>query len=219
MIDFTDLANQCANQLPIEVIYAIVKTESGFNPFAIGIVGGRLSRQPRNMTEAQATARALDHAGLNYSVGLAQINRANFSWQNLTIETAFEPCKNLAAAQRIFKNCYDRASQRFSSKKQTLDAAYSCYFSGNFVTGFQTNSRGESYVSVIAQNTPGTRDSDDITVILNQTTDDKQASFITVTAQPGEEIEINSNLSDNRVQESNQPEKQPNLWDVFGDFK
>ena len=51
-------------------------TLSGF--VAIGVVGGTLARQPRNIGEALATARALRSAGWNFSVGLGQINVTNF---------------------------------------------------------------------------------------------------------------------------------------------
>ena len=52
----------------------VVEVESGFNPHAIGVVGGALERQPRSRAEALATARRLQRSGWNFSVGLAQIN-------------------------------------------------------------------------------------------------------------------------------------------------
>ena len=56
---------------------ALVSVESAFNPWAIGVVGGAL-RQPRTRAEALATAKALQDAGWNFSVGLGQINVGNF---------------------------------------------------------------------------------------------------------------------------------------------
>jgi hypothetical protein len=36
-----------------------------------------------------------------YDVGIAQINTANFGWLGLTMETALDPCRNLAAGARV----------------------------------------------------------------------------------------------------------------------
>jgi type IV secretion system protein VirB1 len=55
---------------------ALVSVESAFNPWAIGVVGGALVRQPRHRAEAMATAKALQAAGWNFSIGLGQINVA-----------------------------------------------------------------------------------------------------------------------------------------------
>ena len=96
-VDFAMLAQQCAPAVYPTTLQALVKTESGFNPFAIGVVGGHLVRQPRNRDEAVATVRVLEAAGWNYSMGLAQVNRANLRIYGLTPETAFDPCANLRA--------------------------------------------------------------------------------------------------------------------------
>lgn len=64
--------------VPDDVMAHVVHVESSRNPFAIGVVGGRLLRQPRNLGEAVATVRMLEARGYNYSVGLAQVNRVNF---------------------------------------------------------------------------------------------------------------------------------------------
>lgn len=117
--------------VPGPILRHIVKVESSHNPYAIGVVGGQLERQPRNLDEALATVRALEEGGYNYSVGLAQVNRRNFEAQGLdTPEKAFEPCHNLRAGSRILGKCYRRAHQHW-------DKAFSCYYSGNFVTGFR----------------------------------------------------------------------------------
>ncbi|MDQ2735023.1 MAG: lytic transglycosylase domain-containing protein [Pseudomonadota bacterium] len=110
--------------------------ESRGNPYAIGVVAGSLVRQPRNLVEAVVTARALDAGGRNYSVGPAQINKANFARHGLSIETAFDPCSNLRAMQAILGDCFGRASVR-SQPQIALRRAFSCYYSGNFRTGFQ----------------------------------------------------------------------------------
>ena len=68
---------------------AVVATESSGNPFAIGVVGHRLSRQPRNQAEALALVQELRERGLNYSVGLAQVNKVNFAAYGLSDNNLF----------------------------------------------------------------------------------------------------------------------------------
>lgn len=124
MMGCTELA------VPGEVMQHVVRVESSFNPYAIGVVGGRLARQPRDLPEAIATVRMLEKDGYNFSLGLAQVNRHNLAGQGLTsYEQAFDVCPNLRAGARILAECYRRAGEDWGK-------ALSCYYSGNFVTGF-----------------------------------------------------------------------------------
>ncbi len=123
MLDCPDLAG------PPEVMQHVVNVESSRNPFAIGVVGGYLARQPANLEEALAAVRQLKEEGYNFSVGIAQVNRYNLSKYGLPdYASAFQACPNLKAGSRILRECYDRA--------QDWGKAFSCYYSGNFVTGF-----------------------------------------------------------------------------------
>ncbi|WP_224019776.1 transglycosylase SLT domain-containing protein, partial [Burkholderia vietnamiensis] len=70
---FTQLARACAPNVDPDTLAALVRTESGFNPYAIGVVGGHLTRQPASLDEARATASELAARGFSYSVGLAQV--------------------------------------------------------------------------------------------------------------------------------------------------
>ncbi|MFL9989335.1 lytic transglycosylase domain-containing protein [Paraburkholderia sediminicola] len=140
--DFIALAQQCAPQVSPVTMAAIVRTESGFNPYAIGVVHGRLVRQPVSMDEAVATAHALAGGGLNFSVGLAQVNRTNWPAYRLDEERSFEPCRNLAAAAAILRGCFASARRAQAPGRRdpqtALRASLSCYASGNFSTGYRT---------------------------------------------------------------------------------
>jgi type IV secretion system protein VirB1 len=130
----------CAPLVHADTARALVSVESAFNPWAIGVVGGVLVRQPRHRAEALATARALRSAGWNYSVGLGQINADNFARLGLTLESAFEPCTNLTAMQTVLVDCFDRAhasTAKAATDQAALQQALSCYYSGNFATGFR----------------------------------------------------------------------------------
>lgn len=136
---FLALAQACAPQVHADTARALVSVESAFNPWAIGVVGGALVRQPRDRNEAMATAKALKDGGWNFSVGLGQINVGNFSRIGLTLETAFEPCANLAAMQTVLGECFSRARGSASKvdDQVVLRQALSCYYSGDFATGFR----------------------------------------------------------------------------------
>jgi type IV secretion system protein VirB1 len=87
-----------------------------------------------------ATARALQAAGWKFSVGLGQINVGNFERLGLTLDSAFEPCANLMAMQIVLAECFDRARASAAAptpNQSVLRQALSCYYSGNFSTGFR----------------------------------------------------------------------------------
>jgi type IV secretion system protein VirB1 len=131
MISSFDIMS-CPNlAVPVQTMQRVAQVESGYNPFAIGVVGARLQRQPRSRDEAVATARMLEARGYNFSVGIAQVNRANLARYGLdSYEKAFDGCANLAAGSRILAECYDRAGSDWGK-------AFSCYYSGDFVTGYR----------------------------------------------------------------------------------
>lgn len=135
----------------MDTMRRIVHVESSFNPYAIGVVGGHLERQPRNKEEAIATAQWLEAKGFNFSVGLAQVNKHNFHKYGLTLDTAFEACPNLYAGGEILKDCFVRANKRTSDEQAALRDAFSCYYSGNFITGHR-----EGYVLKIVSSNGGT---------------------------------------------------------------
>ncbi len=129
---------------------AVARVESSNNPFAIGVVGAQLVRQPTNLDEAVATAKALEQAGYNFSLGVGQVNRYNLAKYGLNYETAFNSCANLRAGSLILKECYDRARRKFKDEQQALQASFSCYYSGNFTTGFKPDFKGQpSYVQKV----------------------------------------------------------------------
>ncbi|AOK20188.1 lytic transglycosylase [Burkholderia ubonensis] len=135
---FAQLARACAPNVDPATLAALVRTESGFNPYAIGVVGGHLTRQPASLDEARATARELSSRGFSYSVGLAQVNERNFAKYGLDEATMFEPCRNLQAGGAILTECFARSSGTGRATQAALRAALSCYYSGNFTTGFSS---------------------------------------------------------------------------------
>jgi type IV secretion system protein VirB1 len=149
---FLALALACSPQVHPATALALANVESALNPWAIGVVGAVLVRQPRTRQEAVATARSLQRHGMNFSVGLGQINVGNWARLDLTVDNAFDPCENLAAMQSVLVDCFDRAAGSKSHQpahQAQLRRALSCYYSGNFTTGFR-----HGYVRKVVAATP-----------------------------------------------------------------
>lgn len=140
MLDMLAFVQTCAAEIETTTMLRVIAVESSGNPNAIGIVGGTLEWQPRNQPEALVTIKMLEAQGVNYSVGLGQVNKNNFRRYGVTAEQALEPCTNLRVAGAILKECFLRAKKGKASKKdiqRALRDAFSCYYSGNFTTGYR----------------------------------------------------------------------------------
>jgi type IV secretion system protein VirB1 len=137
-MDFINLAQACAPLVAPQTMAAIVKTESQFQPLAIGINNrAQLAHQPKSKEEAIITATSLLAKGYNIDMGLGQVNSANLIKTGLSVEDAFEPCKNLAAAAKILHSNYQAASRKVEGEQPTLYAALSAYNTGSFTKGFK----------------------------------------------------------------------------------
>jgi type IV secretion system protein VirB1 len=137
MLEFVALAQECAPSVAPQTMAAIVKTESQFRPLAIGVNGGaRLIRQPATREEAVVTAKRLISNGYNIDLGLGQVNSANLAKTGLSVEDAFDPCKNLAAAAWILHANYQTARAQIPDDQRALHAAFSIYNTGSMTKGF-----------------------------------------------------------------------------------
>lgn len=139
-VSFNQLAAQCGSSVHPDTLQAVARVESQFNPYAIGVVKGALKSQPKTHAQAVAAAKMLHAQGRNFSMGLMQVNRYNLKTYGLDYESVFHPCKNIQAGAAILADCFKRAG----SKGQTdLHRAFSCYYSGNFRTGFRADFKGQ----------------------------------------------------------------------------
>lgn len=147
---FLALALQCAPSVHPDTTTDISKAESGFQPLAIAVVNGR-SIYPKNINEAKEHIKLLKSKGRNYSIGLMQINQANFKKYGVSADEMLNPCKNLQVFEKIITDCYMRG--------ETLKRALSCYYSGNFNTGLRPEKAfaDTSYVQRIGYAVPSTR--------------------------------------------------------------
>ena len=134
---FISYAEQCAPAVHPETMGHLVKRESSFNPYAIAVIGGTLQRQPKNLSEAVATAQALQDKGIRFSAGLAQIYVGNFAKYSLDVRSVFDICKNLSTGSKILVDCGQRAYSDGHRGQAVIEKAFSCYYSNNFTTGFK----------------------------------------------------------------------------------
>lgn len=154
--DFESLAQKCAPQVAVDTLRAIVKTESAFNPFAIGIVpkpelkevnDELISRRHDTLESSVALAEDLRAHGYTFAVGLAQINTVHLPGLGLSLKQAFDPCTNLKAAASILTSCYQRALKVSKDKPRALKDSFSCYYSGGFSVGYR-----HGYVDKVLRN-------------------------------------------------------------------
>lgn len=133
---FSALAQACAPGVHPQLMGRIGRIESSGNPYAIGVVGGHLVRQPTNRAEALATVKALNAGGWNYSVGIVQVNVHNFERYGVSAADMFDPCRNLKTGAAILTECYTRARAADPRNEQrAVHAALSCYYSGDLKAG------------------------------------------------------------------------------------
>lgn len=147
---FSELAAKCAPNVHASTLKALIGNESSFNPYAIGVVGSRLERQPQSLSEAVATAEQLERDGHRYSMGLGQLLVTNMRARGLSYQDVFEPCRNLQAISNLLIEYYSQALKTSSTKQEALLKATSMYYSGNELRGFEPDHPGEmSYVEKV----------------------------------------------------------------------
>lgn len=132
-----DLAAQCAPGVAPATLLAVARAESGLNPLAIGVNGPRVRRPtPATPADAVAAAKALAADGRDIDLGLAQINVRNLPRLKLSLEGAFDPCRNLAAAAQVLREGYARGRARHGAGQAALRVALSIYNTGHAERGF-----------------------------------------------------------------------------------
>lgn len=132
------LAAQCAPTVDHKTLAYIVAHESSNRQYVINVNYGspQLDRQPKNHAETLAAIRSLEAAGINYDLGIAQINSSNFDKLGVTPDELLDPCKNIESGAIILTDCFQRASRNTTNEQLALRQALSCYNTGSFERGF-----------------------------------------------------------------------------------
>lgn len=207
---FNELAAQCAPEVDADTLQAIARTESAFNPYAIGVVNGVI-KQPTTHAEATAAAKQLAADGHNFSMGLAQINRYNLKKYDLDYDSVFDPCRNLKTGAAILTECFSRAK---GAPQEKLQQALSCYYSGNFSTGFTQDLPGQpSYVERVLLAAKNNHEQQTIVPKLDTTQPANNAKAAKASVKRPAKKPPSS-----EKKESDAPKRPAAEWDAFADW-
>jgi type IV secretion system protein VirB1 len=131
---FDDLASACASKTSKSLLRAVAGIESRLDPLAIGDSTTHRSWSPKDLLAAASMARKLLAEGHSIDVGLMQINGANLIPLGLTVESAFEPCRSLAAAQAILSSAFAAGSSE-AERHAAILISLSRYNTGRTLSG------------------------------------------------------------------------------------
>lgn len=128
-VAFLDLAQQCAPQVAVETVAAVISVESGFQPFAIRINTDRpLTEQPKNRAEAIETVTILISEGHDIDLGLGGINSGNLGRLGLSVSDTFDFCLNIKASAALLEGYYRAALQGGATIPQAETVMLQSYF-------------------------------------------------------------------------------------------
>ncbi|MBT1077205.1 lytic transglycosylase domain-containing protein [Geobacter grbiciae] len=144
MLYFSSLCGQCGPAVEPSTSLAIIKVESGGNPYAIGDNTERKSYAPRSKEEAVTVASKLLAQGHNIDMGLMQINSIHLRPMKLSLDEVFDPCRNIKAGSTILADFYRRNDRPGEDKITVLYKALSAYNTGSAW-------RGPGYINKILQ--------------------------------------------------------------------
>ncbi|HEY1656028.1 MAG TPA: lytic transglycosylase domain-containing protein [Candidatus Tumulicola sp.] len=129
------LIQRCAPQVAPNTMAAIVRVESGGNPFAIGDNTTRRSYYPSNRASAETLAQRLLKAGHSIDLGVAQIDSVNFARFGVDIHSIFDACTNLNIGARIVASDHVLAEHYYGNGQVAVRHAIGMYNSGQLNAG------------------------------------------------------------------------------------
>jgi type IV secretion system protein VirB1 len=131
------LLYQCAPNVGVRTMTAIVRVESGGQPLAIHDNTLHQTFVPRDAKQGEVWANQL--LGLHHSIdlGLAQINAVNLPRLGMTVRESFDPCINVNGAATILSTDYRAAAAKFGPGQYALRRALGAYNSGSLYAGYE----------------------------------------------------------------------------------
>jgi type IV secretion system protein VirB1 len=137
----TSLCSQCGPAVAPSTTQAIIRVESGGNPYVINDNTLKQSFSPKSKKEAIQLAADLLAQGHNLDMGLMQVNSCHLKTMKITLEEIFEPCRNITIGTTILADFY-RRNNTGEDKNLVLFKALSAYNTGSAW-------RGPGYVNKI----------------------------------------------------------------------
>ena len=92
----------------------MVEVESAGNPLAIG-VNTKAVQAPKPKTKEEAITQAVElwQRGVNFDVGLGQINRQNIKAHRIDLAALFDPCVNVHWVSYILYDRFQKYGQKW----------------------------------------------------------------------------------------------------------
>lgn len=144
MSDLMTLILACSIGVHPQTVQAIIKHESGGNPYAIN--NQARSFYPTRLEDAQRIAIEQVRAGRSTDIGLMQINSQHLSKFGLTPVDLLDPCTNIRIGTTILSRNYAQTWAKYRAEKPALLGALSMYNTGNESRGLSNG-----YVSWVSQ--------------------------------------------------------------------
>jgi type IV secretion system protein VirB1 len=148
-VSLATLMMTCAPLVHPTTLRALIQVESAGNPYAVSVNYPRSLHiagadppdfpQPHSRGDALALIARLAAEGFSTSVGLAQINVQHLQGSALHLADLFNPCVNLALAQRVLLDCDAQQSQLgTTAARLRLRRTLVCYNAGEGVSETQS---------------------------------------------------------------------------------
>ena len=127
----------CAPNVAPVTLEAVIRVESGGNPWAISVNGLRAQPAPAaSAAEAARMAESYILRGYSVDLGLMQVNSRNLVALGTTVERVLDPCTNVRDGAVILAADYAEAARSRGDGQPALQAALSAYNTGSFYRGF-----------------------------------------------------------------------------------
>ncbi|WP_242734304.1 lytic transglycosylase domain-containing protein [Xanthomonas translucens] len=134
----------CSIGVHPQTVQAIIKHESGGNPYAIN--NQARSFYPTRLEDAQRIAVEQVRAGRSTDVGLMQVNSQHLRKFGVTPKDLLEPCTNIRIGTTILRQDYAQTWAKYRAEKPALLGALSMYNTGNESRGLSNG-----YVREVSQ--------------------------------------------------------------------
>ncbi|AZR33133.1 lytic transglycosylase domain-containing protein [Xanthomonas vasicola] len=144
MNDLMSVILACSIGVHPQTVQAIIKHESGGNPYAIN--NQVRSFYPTRFDDAQRIAVEQVRAGRSTDIGLMQINSQHLTRFGVTPVDLLDPCTNIRIGTAILARNYAQTWAKYRAEKPALLSALSMYNTGNESRGLSNG-----YVSWVSQ--------------------------------------------------------------------
>lgn len=130
-VSLMTLAQVCGPNVHPTTTMAIIKVESGGNPYAINDNTSGHSYSFTNKDDAVYKSYELLTLGHSIDMGLMQINSVHLKGMKIRYYDLFEPCYNVQIGTKILSDFYVKYSEPGLNKEQRLYRALSAYNTGS----------------------------------------------------------------------------------------